>query len=325
MKLNKTTRSGTVRRLAIAAAAMAVAASIAGCASDGDRHSGRDSRRSEEPASESGGIYARSGDQLIKLDGNASWERKTWPRRSDLPPGIEIVVRDPRLATLSAPVDGAVGLRRVAWVRSEISDSGRITSVDGTQWRAVALPGLEVPVEYTAPGGSKRDAITLRPREPLDPGLYSVYLDAGQGSRAARFGVGWPQVDKRAYSATVCVDHYVGDSSGYRSCSEQPDTAASANGLRIYLVDPQTRQNTTGRSVLISGVVVNDSDGVRAVPVLTAELRSPAGHILRRWRFRAAVSRLDPGESTSFRSEVDDIPKQTHSVNVNFGSTQAMN
>jgi hypothetical protein len=64
---------------------------------------------------------------------------------------------------------------------------------------------------------------------------------------------------------------------------------------------------------------------VRSVPLLRAELRNDRGQPLSQWRFKAADSELQPGGVTSFRSEMNQTPREAHSVNVDFAPGQASN
>ncbi|HSH44067.1 MAG TPA: hypothetical protein VK973_18225 [Arenicellales bacterium] len=270
---------------------------------------------------EEDGLYAYNGEELVRLDGGVEWEKKTWGTRSNLPRDVGLVIRDPGLDGSSAQ---AVGLRKVAWVRSTVSESGEVTPVTGSMWQPTPLPSLAVPLEAVGTHDTERGIVWLKARRPLGSGLYSLYVDTGKNVRKARFGVAWPQTDKQAYAASVCVDRYVGQETGYRRCGEQ--SAASGDpGLQIYLVEPETRTAGSGRSLVISGVILNKSDQPRSVPLLAAELRDNRGQALTRWRFKAASGELEPGESTSFRTEVNQTPRLAHSINVDFAPGQASN
>lgn len=305
------------RRLALAMV-MSGALAAAGCANPHADDTGNDQLSGPVPQDE--GMYADTGAGLVRLDGDLEWERKTWGQRSNLPADSELVIRD---AALAGSAD-AVGLRRVAWVRSTISNGGEIIPVTGNNWINAPLPSLEVPVDYARPTEAQPDVVRLRPQEPLQPGLYAAYAETPEGSRNARFGVAWPETDKQAYAASVCVDRYAASDTTYRPCAEQ-DLAGADDRLQIYLVRPEKRETGAGRSMVISGVILNNSDRVQPVPLLTAELRDPRGQALTSWRFKADSTELKPGQSTSFRTEVGRTSHQVHSVNVNFASTQASN
>lgn len=307
------------RALAIAIAMSGVLAVATGCASWQSDDIGDEDWTEIEPDDD--GLYAYDGEDLIRLDGDAEWEQETWEDRSNLHGSSELIIRDPALAESSGD---AVELRKVAWVRSTITDGGQITPVTGNQWQSAPVPALVVPVEYAERSESDPELIRLRAQQPLEPGLYSLHVQTPEGPRNARFGVAWPETDKEAYAASVCVDRYAGEESAYRLCEEQ-NLAASENKLQIYLVKPETRKRGPIRSMVISGVILNNSSRPQSVPLLAAELRDPEGRALTRWRFKADSAELEPGQSTSFRTEVDDAPQQVHSVNVNFASTEASN
>lgn len=307
------------RGLAIAIAMSGVLAVATGCASWRSDDIGDEQWTEVEPDDE--GIFAYDGDDLIRLDGDAEWEQETWEDRANLPGSSEFIFRDPALAETSSD---AVELRKVAWVRSTITGGGQITPVSGNQWLSAPVPSLVVPLEYAERSESDPELIRVRARQPLEPGLYALHAQTPEGPRNARFGVAWPETDKEAYAASVCVDRYAGEETAYRLCQEQ-NLAASEDELQIYLVKPETQDSGSGRSMVISGVILNNSSRPQSVPLLAAELRDPEGRALTRWRFKADSTELEPGQSTSFRTEVDRAPDEVHSVNVNFASTQATN
>lgn len=310
------------RGLVFATVVSAGATALGGCSFWGSEVKTEDGQVIIDPDDE--GMYAYQGnDDLVRLDGDLEWEQETWADRNNLTPGSIFVVRDSALEEAAAPLQQIVGLRRVAWVRSQISDTDGITPVTGSQWRDAAVPELEVPLEY-ARSDPDSDVVQVRPLAPLQPGLYSFYMEAEESSRRARLGVAWPETDKQAYAATVCVDRYVGQSTGYRLCGEHT-VAGSSGALQIYLVKPQTRTTASGRAMVISGIILNDSNEVQNVPGLLGELRDAAGAPLTRWHFKAGSTRLEPGQTTSFHNEITDVSAQVHSVNVNFDTAQASN
>jgi hypothetical protein len=300
-------------------------ATLAGCTYSRNHHDDSSARHNMDVVPDEPGVYALTGDDVTRLDGDADWEASTWGQRSTLPPDAGFVVRDPGLA--GVPPDAAtevLGLWRVAWVRSTITDAGEIIPVTSGNWQRAPLPALAVPLGRVEQPESHADVIRVLPRDTLEPGLYAIQLQTGQGTRTARFGVEWPGMDKQAYAAAVCVDHYLGAGAGYRPCGEQA-AAGTGDALQILLVEPETRESGSGRSVVISGVIVNQSSRTRTVPLLAAELRDMNGQPLSRWRFKAPKLELEPGEATSFRTESGDAPSRVHSVNVDFTSSQAAN
>lgn len=307
------------RGMALAMVMSGAVAAATGCAWSRANNAGDDQWISSVP--EDQGMYAYTGEGLVRLDGDVEWEKKTWARRSDLPANSELIIRD---AELAGSDGNAVGLRKVAWVRSTINDTGQIAPVTGNKWLSAPLPALEVPLDYIKTAESDPELIRIRPQQPFEPGLYSLYAETAEGSRNARFGVAWPETDKDAYAASVCVDRYAGAETVYRLCEEQ-NLAGADDKLQIYLVRPEKRDSGAGRSTVISGVILNNSSRVQPVPLLNAELRNTQGQTLTSWRFKADSTELEPGQSTSFRTEVGRTSHQVHSVNVNFTSTQASN
>jgi hypothetical protein len=289
-------------------AALVLMASVTGCAMVGV--GGK-----KDPVPRDAGLYAVQAGNLQRLDGDREWEMKTWPERSNLGPGIEFVVRHPQLQVSGDTLEEVVHLRRVAWVRSEISQEGDILPVDGNQWAVTDIDALDVAVKLESDG----DVVRVIPEQRLERGLYALELNAGSARLNARVGVDWGSVDRRAYSAANCVDRYVGDRVPYRACSEQEQALAS-KWLAVHLVDPEMRESGGQQTLVIKGVVINTSDRPRRLPVLEAHLRTPQGEVLKRWQFDAATTELQPGASTRFRSEIPDPPRGARNVHVTFAS-----
>lgn len=310
-----TERTAAVFKPWRAATLAVLATALVGCAFSGPELIGNEGSRRQLVVPDEAGIYYLWDDELRRLDGEPEWERETWDQRSNIPRKSEFVIRAKTIAT-AGPQQFDVGLRKVAWVRSVVSANGEVMPVDGTQWVAVPVSSLAVPVELLR-ADEQPDLVHLVPRQPLEPGLYSVYLRTPNGSREARFGIEWPQTDKQAYASTVCVDRYVNAEPAYRPCQNQ-GAMNSAGGLEIHLVKPEKQRTGSGQVMVVSGVIVNASDTERRVPPLAGELRNADGDVLAKWQFDPASSRLAPGKSTSFRSTIDNTPPQTHSVHVNF-------
>jgi len=272
------------------------------------------------PVPDDPGLYAVQGDgKYMKLNGDPKWERETWAKRADLSRGVRFILVHPSLADHSSPAEAKVRLLRVGWVRSEIAAGGEIGPIRGPQWVAPRIEGFDRPLRFTHVDGEPR-AIGAAPQGGrLEPGLYSLHLDTGRAELTARFGVGWPGVDRKQYAAANCLDRYVDGDVPYRPCSDQ-QLATLGQGLRVYLVPPD-RQRTGGEAVLVlKGVIVNVSDRPRPVPMLEAGLRDRNGQILHRWRFAPPVERLSPGESASFRAVTREMPRETANAFVNFAS-----
>lgn len=264
------------------------------------------------------GLYADTGTQLVRLDGNPEWEVATWDERANLDPYIRFLVYHSALGQLGRPVGDAVRLQKAVWVRSQIDADGSISPVGGERWVVSNLERFAVPVDVRQVDG-RADVVQAVPLQPLEPGLYSLQLQTstGHADLTSRFGVHWPHVDRQAYSAATCVDRYLGAGASYRPCGEQADVL-SAQGLALYLVDPEVQPALDGRAMRVQGVIVNTSDQPRRVPSLEGNLRAVDGRVLHQWQFATQATELGPGESTAFRTEVRNPPAGTHDVNVKF-------
>lgn len=271
-----------------------------------------------EPVPGETGLYALVGPRddasLQRLNGAREWELETWRKRSDLEPGIGFVIRHPALAREGRPPEQVVHLRRVAWVRSTIAADGQIGPVQGDRWAVPALKSFEVPLRLQ-PAKDRKDVVYATPTAPLQPGLYSLELDARDAPVRARVGVRWSSTDQRAYSAATCVDRYEGPKPRHLPCAEQKPVAA-ANVLRFHLVDPELRSGEQGQVLVVKGVVVNTSKRQQPVPPLEAQLRTADGAVLSRWQFDPGIGALQAGASASFRTELQAPPAGGRTVYV---------
>jgi hypothetical protein len=271
----------------------------------------------QEPVPRKPGLYALHQGDLQRLDGDREWEMETWEERSNIPPDVAFVIRHPQLPASREQLDGAIHFSRVAWVRSEISEEGDILPVNGNQWVTTDVDELRVPVELE-PYVSNSEVVRVVPQARLQGGLYTLQLRTASAQISARVGVGWASVDKRAYSAANCVDHYLGDAIRHRPCAQQEHAFAN-KWLKVHLVDPEVR-DTTGheRQLIVSGVVINTSGRPRRVPTLEAQLLSTQGSVIERWQFEAGTTELQPGASARFRSSLPNPPAGIKKVHVTF-------
>ncbi|OOG28128.1 hypothetical protein B1C78_02105 [Thioalkalivibrio denitrificans] len=267
------------------------------------------------------GLYATHGGDLQRLDGDREWEMETWEVRSNLSPGTEFVIRHPEARGDADSLKEMIQLRRVAWVRSEITREGDIGPVDGSSWAVTEVDSLRVPFTVETMDG-EAGVVRVIPDDRLERGLYSLQLRTRSNTLSARLGVDWNSVDRRQYSATHCVDRYLGEDTRYRPCAQQEQALAS-RWLRIHLVEPEMRDVAGQRRLVVQGVVINTSERKRRVPTLEAQLRSGDGEVLKRWRFDPATAELEPGDSARFRGEVPDPPSTTRNVHVTFSSLDA--
>ena len=210
---------------AFAAAVLAMVLSACG-SSDEPSESTDASDSRGGPLPETYGLYAAQGGQIGRLNGDQSFEVSTWAHRSVLHPDVTFIVYDRRLADPSIALDQAITLERVAHVRNEVSSAGAAVPATADNWVATDLPKFAIPVDFQ-PVPTAMQMVRVVPSRPLEPGLYSLQLRAGNTVVSGRFGVKWDKVDKTAYMATYCVDRYAGAAAPYRACDEAMAAAQS--------------------------------------------------------------------------------------------------
>lgn len=265
------------------------------------------------------GLYAVRGDKLQRLDGNPNWEAESWPKRSDFAPGARFVIYESALRQSQQPPTDMIRLSKVAWVRSKFSANGAISPVTDSRWAAPDLKKYEIPLKFRTVD-SRKDLLLATPARPLEPGLYALEFRTTAKQIGARVGIQWSTVNQERYSASACVDRYADGS--YRPCDDQPQVL-STSGLSLYLVNPESKTAEGSRMVVVRGVVINTSDRPRHVPELEGVLRTADGQVVKQWRFTPETTELPPGESSEFRSEVQDPPPQAHDVYVRFAAASA--
>jgi hypothetical protein len=237
---------------------------------------------------------------------------------------VQFVIEDPQLATGSGSHQALIELWNVAWVRSDLRIDGSAAPVQGSQWAVARLDSFQVPLVYRQVAG-RPDVIHAIPQERLAPGLYSLQLRKTSGARSARFGVDWSETDRQDYSAAHCVDRRSGGQPLFVLCGA-PETIASqapAGGLKISLLDPVARAVDGQRTLMIQGLITNGSSEAKTVPMLEATLHDQTGTVLTRWTFAPEKAQLDPGESATFRTEIQEAPAATSRVNVAFSRNAA--
>lgn len=267
------------------------------------------------------GLYASEGENLVRLNGDHKWEAKTWKDRAALKPNTEFVIYHPALAQGGAAA--TVHLEKVAWVRSQVDPDGSVRPLPGNTWAQSHLDEFQIPLELRQVD-LHRDMLIAIPKQPLQPGLYSFQLRTANGVINTRFGVGWPGIDRQAYSAATCVDRYTGAKTHYRRCTPADNgQRAAGGGLKLYLVSPQANRLAEGRSMVVQGVIVNTASTPQSLPLLEAYLTRADGQVLRRWRFRVGAGTLAAGQSTSFRTKVEDPPLGAEQIHVRFTGSRA--
>ena len=261
----------------------------------------------ELPTPEEPGIYVLTSDgELSRIDGPPDWERKTWPERADFSPAAELIVYEPALA---GGAGEAIGLWRVAWLRSELQPTGQAAPADGSQWVAADLEELRVPLVVT-PHPEMPGIFHLDPGERLKPGLYELQASpAGVERRQGRFGVLWNSLDRREYSAAHCVDRVLGGGSGFRPCTtanaaptQEAHAAvssmqhAAASPLRIEALETARQEG----GLRIRGTLRNTSNQVQPVPMLNATVFDASGRAMDNWVFAPPRDRIGPRGRFSF-------------------------
>ena len=312
-------------RMALAISATAL---LAGCAGSIKPH---------VPVPDEPGLYGlMPDDELQRLDGSKDWEVSTWRQRSDFGPDQQFVISDPILVNRGTS-DVAIELWQVSWIRSDIRSDGSAAPVRGSQWTVAPLEPFRVPLSFRSVAENP-DVLHIVPQEALEPGLYSLQLRQGDATRTARIGVEWSSVDQDDYSADHCVDRKVSVPTTYQTCNATETAATSAQtagqtpgqtagtpssmskDLKIKLAKPVTTTVAGQRILIVEGVVTNVAASTRAVPMLEAALRDRSGNVLGRWSFAASPNLLSPGQTASFRTEIQQPPSGTTRVNVNFQS-----
>lgn len=266
-------------------------------------------------APEEPGLYAVVGDEdPQRLNGSPEWERETWPERQNLPPDTRFMVRLPE--TAKAAGQPRVGLSKVGWVRSEIRSGSEIGPPQGRRWVNAPLAEFAVPLRVVH---RKADVVMLAPQQgKLEPGLYSLQIEAAGTRLQARFGVGWSGIDEKRYAASHCMDRYVEKAGAqYRPCAQQR-VAVSTEGLQIRLVNPDRQAMGDKLRLVVKGTIANVSEQARAVPGLQGELKDRSGRVVHRWQFASPTEKLEPGGYVPFTTVANGVPSTATDVTVRF-------
>lgn len=304
------------------ALAIGAIAFLAGCAGSVKPH---------VPVPDDPGLYAlMHDDDLEQLDRDEESDHSGWSEWSDLDPDQQFVIADPMLVDRGT-TDVAIELWQVSWLRSDIRSDGSAAPVHGQQWVVAPVESARVPLSFRPVAGNP-DVVHVVPQRALDPGLYALQLRRGDAGRTARFGVGWSDVDQRDYAADHCVDRKASIPTTFHPCPGADTAAAAAQGatpgpggdLRIELDKPVAATVAGQRVLVVEGEVRNLAGISRAVPLLQAALHDHSGNVLGRWTFAASPNLLAPGESATFRTEIEDPPAGTSRVDVNFQPDAAM-
>lgn len=265
------------------------------------------------------GLYAVEDGEPTRLDGDPEWERETWEQRSNFSPEISFLIRASALATATRSPEQLIQIHKVGWVRSEITPTGDIQPISGSQWANTQIEALRVPVRLSR-HHDHEDVVQVTPLSALAPGLYTLSTSLASPGIQARFGVLWPEVDRREYAAAHCVDRYPEGPEKYRTCAEQ-ELGIASRLLKIHLVKPEF-YNLPGqpRELIIKGVVVNTSEQPAPVPPLQAQLVNRQGVVVKHWEFLTDDKSLAPGASVPFESRLTNPPVGASDVQVTFGT-----
>lgn len=93
---------------------------------------------------------------------------------------------------------------------------------------------------------------------------------------------------------------------------------APGEGLSLQEVTSVRRTFDGQRRLIIEGVVANVSESDRPVPTLRASLHDASGQELASWYFSTDVTKLSPGERTTFSTLAQSPPDGATELTINF-------
>lgn len=256
------------------------------------------------------GLYAVTSDGLVRLNGDKSWEVRTWNDRNDLNGNVRFLVYSRWISMDAAPGDRAIVLQRVAHVRSTRAADGTVTR-ERDDWATTDLPQYRIPLRF-APVAGHSDMLIAAPATTLPPGLYSLSFH-GPENWSARVGVGWPGVAAGQYDSRYCVDRAP---QGFVPCG---DEAAAATGTDIAIRDLHSSRATGDGPprLVIDGNVVNTSQTQVNVPTFSVVLLDSQHQVLQSLNdVNVNVPTLMPGRSYHFRIVVTNAAADATQVRV---------
>lgn len=167
--------------------------------------------------------------------------------------------------------------------------------------------------------------------DPIDPPPLgrNVNLPALPSESGRRFPIGW-LVLVLAIVATIAggyfgrpwiVDVWPPAARLYQALGLEDEKAGA--GLDIRNVVSERRREGDRLVLVIEGNVTNISDRPLAVPVLRIALRGADRVELHFWTFRPSVEKLMPGESVSFRTQLEKEVPGAASIAVTFDDKAA--
>jgi len=182
----------------------------------------------------------------------------------------------------------------------------------GHEWHAVAAPAEEAPPPPAQP---------VTPM-PLPPGsnLPAIREDGRGGWVHAVGWVGLLLVLVLAAAAMVARDQVVelwpDSARAYAAIGMQPPRPGE--GLRFSDVTITRNDADGAQSLIVEGLIRNESAGPRVVPPLRGALRDAARRDIQAWVFAAPRERLAAGESVRFRTEVRDPSPDAADIDIAF-------
>src|SRR5206468_4059549 len=90
------------------------------------------------------------------------------------------------------------------------------------------------------------------------------------------------------------------------------------DGLDLTFTSPVRAQVGGAAGLVIEGKVTNTRTTAQPVPPLRGSLRDSSDHELQTWQFRTPAEKLNPGETTSFKTEVRLQSSQASVVAITF-------
>ncbi|MDE2332978.1 MAG: hypothetical protein KGK10_00395 [Rhodospirillales bacterium] len=237
-----------------------------------------------------------TGDGLVRLNGDSSWERKTWSDRNDLAGNTRFLVYSRWLSMDATAEDKAIVLQRVAHVRSSRMNDGRVV-VRPQQWAAPNLAQYRIPLRF-APVPGHTDMLIAAPTARLQPGLYSLSFRAPE-SWSSRFGVGWTHVAISQYKSRYCVDKLP---QGFVPCQGPVTIAANTGNLSIRHLTSSRMDGNGPPRVVIVGDIVNTSTSEVSVPPFNVSLLGARHQVLQSLHdVNVNMPAMMPGRSYRFR------------------------
>jgi predicted Zn finger-like uncharacterized protein len=168
----------------------------------------------------------------------------------------------------------------------------------------VLSPSLESPFASTVPGAGLPARIEPRRPRGLAGGamlaaVLILVLLGGVYLGRERIVAAWPDAAQL-----------------YALAGLQVDVLGAGLAFRDVAI---THQPVNGRdTVVVEGVILNDTDVPRPVPALLATVHDAGGRALKEWTVRIEPGELQPGQSAPFRTSMIDPPQGARRVALTF-------